>query len=193
MADYTDVHSTYAMRFYPDKGPHYFYSGKSFTESSTTVPEDYYDFLVFLFEDFVKRNYKNAPMVPRAKITWNGEKREWTLHGFALSMDGRKVEERFGWENPCEHDYRKSPHRDYEFCLRCHDIKCDHKIQNQEKVDGVIDHRWVCNACGKIVEEPKPEPKKWLDYKDCPYTKRGHQGVVCFQEGDMCPKCGWEL
>lgn len=32
-----------------------------------------------------------------------------------------------------------------------------------------------------------------VPYENCPYRKGGHQGKVCFQEGDSCPKCGWTL
>lgn len=154
MADYSGhIHSTYHTNFYPDKGPYYFYSSKSWDESSTTVPQEYLSFLQKLFSDFVNRNYKDKDMVPRAKITWNAEKKEYTLHGFSLSMNGRDVEKYFGWENPCKHNWRKNNRFDYESCLTCNEIKCEHVTQNKERTNGVEDPRWVCNACGKVIEE----------------------------------------
>lgn len=155
MADYGYVHNTYDMHFYPDRGPHYFYSSKSFDESTTSVPEQYLYFLYTLFADYVKRNYKGANTVPRAKITFDARNRTWVLHGYALSWNGRKVEEYFGWENSCEHNWRKSPNNDYEYCQRCHEIKCEHNVQSQLKINGVVDARWVCEACGKIVLDKK--------------------------------------
>lgn len=50
---------------------------------------------------------------------------------------------------------------------------------------------------GRVLPPPlftkTQDKKRYVKYKDCPYTKGGHQGQVCFQEGDSCPECGWTL
>jgi hypothetical protein len=50
---------------------------------------------------------------------------------------------------------------------------------------------------GRVLPKPiftkTQDKKKFVTYENCPYRIGGHQGTVCFQEGDMCDKCGWTL
>lgn len=66
-------------------------------------------------------------------------------------------------------------------------------IEDMVKIDEAVPER----EDGRILPKPmftKTQAKKeFLKYEDCPHRKGGHQGTVCFQEGDMCPKCGWTL
>lgn len=152
MADYSGyVHTTYDMEFYPDKNPIFFYSGKSFTESSTTVPEEYLGFLLDMYADAVKRGVVVYQSDKRPRVTFENGK--WVLYGHALSWSKDKVLAYFGWENACDHVRREwHPRNDYQFCMFCHEVFCEHKVQNLEKTNGVVDPRWVCNECGVFTE-----------------------------------------
>jgi len=152
MADYSGyVHSTHDMLFWPEKNPNFFWSGKVFTESCTRVPKEYLGFLLDMYADAVKRGTIVFQSDQRPRITFENGK--WVLHGYALSWNKDKVLEYFGWDNACEHARRqKAGHRDYDVCLTCWEIFCEHKEQNLQKTNGVVDPRWACNECGALIE-----------------------------------------
>lgn len=151
MADYSGDVKRWNTHFEPDNGPNYWMSTSAFDKVVTTVPKEYYQYLLDLYEEYVRRQIKkDRAAIPRAKISYN--KGNWVLHGVALSESREKVETRFGWKNPCPHNEIRDNNRGYKVCLRCMEIFCEHNVQVMYKENG-LESKWYCDACGKEIDE----------------------------------------
>jgi hypothetical protein len=72
-------------------------------------------------------------------------------------------------------------------------IETAERIYHDMKDESVAPERGDGRVLPKPIFTKTQDKKNLIKYKDCPYSRQGHQGTVCFQEGDMCPKCGWSL
>lgn len=67
------------------------------------------------------------------------------------------------------------------------------KYKMSQGVEESVNEKTYEDFFKDIDAEPVSKQSNLVPYENCPYRKGGHQGKVCFQEGDSCYKCGWTL
>lgn len=147
MADYSGHSDPYSTSFIPDKSRTWYWgSSKSFSGPETRVPREYLGYLLDLLADYQRRTGEAKHVSIKFKSG------QYILEGYSLSESSEKVRARFGWPNPCKHKHMRRRKENYEVCLDCWEIFCDHPEQSLLRRDGKVIGGWYCTGCGAEVE-----------------------------------------